>query len=253
MSSKSAHLPRYIAKSDFEKAYQKTIISNNFFEKDSYYVKQKPRYFYVIRELGKYLPSKQSSVLEIGGGQIALLAKELFGDECTVVDLNETYKQGILNHDVQFQCCDLLRDDLKERNAYDLVVMCEVIEHFPVPPHTILEKIRAWLKPGGLIFITTPNLYRFRNLVRLALGLRVFDTFFIPERGRGIGHPFEYSQTHLKWQLETAGFESVNIQLRQLDNAGSSLWTQLGRITASPFLLRPLWRDKLVALARKKG
>jgi hypothetical protein len=81
--------------------------------------------------------------------------------------------------------------------------------------------------------------------------LRVFDTFLLPERGSGIGHPLEYSKHHLTWQLEKAGFQSVEIKLRQLENAGATFWTQLGRIIASPFLIRPLWRDKLVAIAQK--
>lgn len=240
-----------IAKTDFEKAYKKTVLSNEFFEKDSYYVQQKSRYFNTLKYILQLQLPMSANILEIGGGQIALLTKELFNYKCTVADVNETYKHGLLDHDINFECCDLLHDDLQERDYYDLVVMCEVIEHMPVPPHIILEKVKAWLKPGGWLFLTTPNLYRFRNLVRLSLGLRVFDTFQIPERGSTIGHPLEYSQNHLKWQLEAAGFVSVNIQLRQLDNAGASLWTQLGRIIASPLLIRPLWRDKLVAIAKK--
>lgn len=251
MNEISPHSSKYLAKPDFEKAYQKVVLNSKFFEQDSYYVQQKPRYLNTLRYICQFSLPRAARILEISGGQIALLAKEILGYECTVADVNETYKQDILDHGIQFRCCDLLHDDLEERNCYDLVVMCEVIEHMPVPPYIILEKIKAWIKPGGSIFITTPNLYRFRNLVRLALGLNVFDTFLIPERGSGIGHPLEYSQMHLKWQLERAGFESVNIQLQQLDNAGSTLWTQLGRIIASPFLLRPLWRDKLVAVAQK--
>jgi hypothetical protein len=88
-------------------------------------------------------------------------------------------------------------------------------------------------------------------LVRLALGLRVFDRFYIPEKGQGIGHPFEYSDIHLKWHLERAGFESVKIELHQLYNVGSTPLTQIGRIIASPLSLRPLWRDSLVAVAQR--
>jgi 2-polyprenyl-3-methyl-5-hydroxy-6-metoxy-1,4-benzoquinol methylase len=145
----------------------------------------------------------------------------------------------------------LLYDDIEDKNYYDLVILCEVIEHMPVPPYTILEKIKTWIKPGGWLFLTTPNLYRFRNLIRLALGMRVFDTFCIPEKGKSIGHPLEYSLSHLQWQLGQAGFQQIHIELKQLDNAGATLTSQLGRILASPFLLRPLWRDKLVAIAQK--
>lgn len=238
-------------KADFEKAYRKTILSSNFFEKDSYYVQQKSRYLNTLKSINQLPLPRSPQLLEISGGQIALLSQELFEYQPTVIDVSETYKQSLLEKHIQFQCCDLLHDDIEERDFYDLVVMCEVIEHMPIPPYLVLEKIKAWIKPGGWLFLTTPNLYRLRNLVRLAVGLRVFDTFRIPEKGAGIGHPLEYSQTHLEWHLKTAGFESIDIQLRQLDNAGSTLKTQLGRFIASPFLLRPLWRDKLVAVAQK--
>lgn len=251
MNAMSPNLAKPLNKQDFEEAYKKLIINNKFFEVDSYYIKQKPRYYNTFKYINNMSLPKYSRFLEIGGGQMALLSKELLGYDCTVADVNEIYKQGILDSGLQFRCCDLLHDDLEERDYYDLVVICEVIEHMPIPPHIVLEKVKAWIKPGGLLFLTTPNLYRFRNLVRLALGLDVFDLFFIPDRGSSIGHPIEYSKAHLKWQLETAGFESINIQLQQLGGAGSTLWTQMGRIIASPFLLRPLWRDNLVAVARK--
>ena len=238
-------------KKNFDCAYSKAILNSKFFEKDSYYIQQKIRYFNTLKCIRKLPLPETPQLLEVSGGQIALICQELFDCQSTVIDVNETYKQSLLEHQIQFQVCDLLHDDLQKRNYYDLVVMCEVIEHMPIPPHIVLEKIKSWIKPGGWLFLTTPNLYRLRNLVRLALGLRVFDTFLIPKRGSSIGHPFEYSQAHLKWQLETAGFESINIELRQLDNAGATLQTQIGRAIASPLLLRPLWRDKLVAVAQK--
>ncbi len=235
----------------FNIAYQKTVLNNDFFEKDEYYVQQKPRYFNSLKQILKLPISSSDKVLEIGGGQLALLLKQLYEIEGSVADVNNKYSDSLLKFGINFKPCDLLYDDLEERDVYDLVVLCEVIEHMPVPPYVILNKIKQWIKPGGLIFMTTPNLYRLRNLVRLALGMKVFDTFVIPEKGQSIGHPLEYSKTQLKWQLENAGFQSVSIDLQQLDNAGATIGTQLGRALLSPLLLRPLWRDKLVAVAQK--
>jgi cyclopropane fatty-acyl-phospholipid synthase-like methyltransferase len=237
--------------SNFDQTYQDVILNNHFFENPAYYIQQKPRYKKVLDDIQTLSLPSNSTLLEIGGGQIALLAQSLLGTSSTVADLSDTYKAGLLHHGLTFHTCDLLHDDLPVREAFDVVVMCEVIEHFPIPPYLVLEKIQRWMKPGGWIYLTTPNLYRLRNLVRMFLGTRVFDLFYLPERGQGIGHPFEYSAFHLRWQLEKSGFEDIQIQLRQLDNAGASPITQLGRILAMPLLLRPLWRDKLVAIARK--
>jgi SAM-dependent methyltransferase len=251
LSSSSAPSPIQFNQAAFNQVYNESVLGGSFLEVDSYYVQQKPRYQAVIQELCKLSLPQNAKVLEIGGGQIALLTQKLYDYDCTVADVSEEYSKGILTQGIGFRECDLLHDDLADRNQYDLIVLCEVIEHMPIPPHIVLEKMKAWLKPGGILFLTTPNLYRLRNLIRMAVGLRVFDTFLIPERGHGIGHPIEYSASHMQWQLETAGFEQVSIQLRQLDNAGSSWKSQLGRILASPLMLRPLWRDKLVAIAYK--
>lgn len=235
----------------FDKTYTETILNNNFFEKDSYYIQQKPRYFNTLEYVEALQLPRGAKLLEIGGGQIALLSSRLFGFDCTVADVNDCFQDGIREREIAFQSCDLLHDDLEQRNFFSAVVMCEVIEHMPVPPHIVLEKIFTWIEPGGVLLLTTPNLYRLRNVIRLAAGMRVFDTFRIPERGSGIGHPLEYSREHLHWHIERAGFEVQSIELRQLDNAGATLKTQILRLLAAPLLLRPLWRDKLVAVCRK--
>ena len=149
MNEISPYSSRYLTKPDFEKAYKKVVLNSKFFEQDSYYIQQKPRYLNTLRYICQFSLPREARILEISGGQIALLAKEILGHECTVADVNETYKQDILDNGLQFRCCDLLHDDLEERDCYDLVVMCEVIEHMPVPPYIILEKINAWIKPGG--------------------------------------------------------------------------------------------------------
>jgi 2-polyprenyl-3-methyl-5-hydroxy-6-metoxy-1,4-benzoquinol methylase len=142
-----------MAKSDFEQAYQKMILDNKFFEKDLYYLQQKPRYFKTIKYISGISLPEDPRILEIGGGQIALLMKELYKYNCTVADVNENYKEGLLNHGINFISCDLLHDNLSERNYFDLVIMCEVIEHMPIPPYIVLEKINLDYSPNAKTLI----------------------------------------------------------------------------------------------------
>jgi SAM-dependent methyltransferase len=175
--------------------------------------------------------------------------KALYGCEAVVADVSDKYKDSVLKQGCGFKVCDLLYDDLPERNHFDIVVMCEVVEHLPVPPYQILSKIKKWMKPGGLLFMTTPNLYRLRNVIRLGLGMRVFDYFFIPERGQSIGHPFEYYDEHLSWQIVKGGFKDVETRYMQLSLTGSTLKAKLARILLSPLLLRDKFKDTLVVTA----
>lgn len=39
---------------------------------------------------------------------------------------------------------------------FDVITMFDVIEHLPDPPGA-LDHVRAWLKPGGKLFLTTPD------------------------------------------------------------------------------------------------
>lgn len=241
----------------FGNTYDKLIQGSQFFEQDQYYVRERPRYFNTLKFLlAKIDPSSDLSklhVLEIGGGQISLLMKALFGCETVVADVSDKYKDSVLKQGCGFRTCDLLYDDLPDRNHFDIVIMCEVIEHLPVPPSQILSKIRKWMKPGALLFVTTPNLYRLRNVVRLILGMRVFDYFFIPERGQSIGHPFEYSAEHLSWQIARGGFEDIEVAYRQLSFTGATLRARFARAFLAPLFLRNKFRDTLVVTARVAG
>lgn len=53
---------------------------------------------------------------------------------------------------------DLEKDDRKKfRNRFDYIIFSEVIEHL-FEPEKVLKKLVGWLKPGGYILITTPNI-----------------------------------------------------------------------------------------------
>jgi SAM-dependent methyltransferase len=245
--------PRKFDRADFDEAYRRTVLSGEFLEVRDYYRGNWSRYrrsFELLSELPLPTPAR---LLEVGGGQMALMSHQLHGDHATVGDVNGSFDATLVQHGVEFVKCDLLRDDLPFENEFDVVVLLEVVEHIPFPLHEILEKVRRWIMPGGYLFLTTPNLYRFRNVVRLALGLRVFDFFFVPEPSKSIGHPFEYYSEHLRFHLERAGFSVDSIELKQLHGfqSGASALTKAARLMATPLFLNPLWRDSLVAVSTK--
>lgn len=252
-SAHAAEGPRKVARAEFDAAYSEVVLRGHFFEADDYYLQHKRRYRRTLERVCRIPAPTPARILEIGGGQIVLLCNKLFGDSVVLGDVNPDYSKEVKDQGIEFAKCDLLHDDLDYRDEFDIIVLCEVVEHLPVPLYTILEKVKKWMKPGGHIFITTPNMYRFRNLVRLALGMRVFDLFLYPEPGKSIGHPFEYYEKHLRWHLDKAGFEVQYTELTQLVGfeCGATLLARVGRFLASPVAFRRLWRDSLVACARR--
>ncbi|MBF0503132.1 MAG: methyltransferase domain-containing protein [Candidatus Riflebacteria bacterium] len=59
-------------------------------------------------------------------------------------------------------------DPLPE-SFFDLCLCAEVIEHI-FDTENMLQSLRRTLKPGGLLFLTTPNLVQWRNRLRMFFG-----------------------------------------------------------------------------------
>jgi len=90
-------------------------------------------------------------------------------------------------------------DVLAADRTFDAVVMLDVLEHItePVP---FLAEIRRRLRPGGRVFIMTPNI---RSLLAQVSGQR-WVSFKIPE------HVFYYSPHSIRLLLERCGFELLS-------------------------------------------
>jgi 2-polyprenyl-3-methyl-5-hydroxy-6-metoxy-1,4-benzoquinol methylase len=86
---------------------------------------------------------------------------------------------------------------LADGGGYDVILFLDVLEHLR-DPHGVLSAARDWLRPGGLVLCSLPNVAHWR--VRLALA-----------RGR-----FDYAdnglmdRTHLRWFTRSSARELVS-------------------------------------------
>jgi SAM-dependent methyltransferase len=238
-------------RSRFDEVYSNNVIGAGFFESDEYYRLERERYWKSLNILrGLNFPDK-GKMLEIGGGQMAVLCKRLFGNDCVVGDVSNTYRAPLQRQQIPFIECNLMREDICDSNEqFDLVLLLEVIEHIPLPAYVIFERIRRILKPNGILFLTTPNLFRLRNLFRMFFGIELFDRFLLPQPGQALGHQLEYSADHLKWQVERAGMQIISLKHDELGHIGHSAKARFARKCLAPLRMRPLWRDELVVVAK---
>lgn len=89
--------------------------------------------------------------------------------------------------------------------SFDVVLFCEILEHLLMDPLAVLNKIRRVLRPDGVVVVTTPNVARLNNMLRIAGGHNIYD----PYSGYGPygRHNREYTMTDLHALLAFAGFD----------------------------------------------
>lgn len=233
----------------FNEIFSAYICKGVFNEVPEYYPRYKSRYKSMIRQYANLAPDEPQKVLDVGGGQLALLANKLWGDEASAVDIGGEHLDYLASQGLHTITHNLCSADEFEQQCFDYIFFSEVIEHLPIPGHIALEKLKRALKPGGTIICSTPNLYRPRNIVFLILGRRIFDYFRYSEN-EGLGHVLEYSYDHLLWQFQRAGFEQCQIHYEQMHHFPNNLIMRALYILGMPMFIFPRWRDNLVAIAK---
>jgi len=90
-------------------------------------------------------------------------------------------------------------------DSFDVVLFCEMLEHMLMNPVHTLREIHRVLKPGGALVLSTPNVARIENVMRLVHGTNLYD----PYSGYGPygRHNREYTRHELHRLLEFAGFD----------------------------------------------
>jgi SAM-dependent methyltransferase len=167
-------------------------------------------------------------IVELGsapGDQIAALAR--LGYEATSVDLGEASDEWGSGEPGVFE--DLLEKsrvknviwNLEEipyplpDGYFDAVLLTEVLEHLREYPARSLAEIRRILKPGGRLYLTTPNAAYIMNRLRLLLGRSVHTA--LEDWIGGLPHARharEYTFTEVRRLLEHVGLEVVHAESR---------------------------------------
>lgn len=102
--------------------------------------------------------SKSSSVLDIGCGNGALLHKihQLSGAAVTGVEMDNVAAKRARDRGCITVFSDSFEKAPLQRFSFDVIEMIHSFEHIPVPGNT-LHKVAELLKPGGLFYLSIPN------------------------------------------------------------------------------------------------
>jgi 2-polyprenyl-3-methyl-5-hydroxy-6-metoxy-1,4-benzoquinol methylase len=234
----------------FESSYKELVVAGTFNEAEEYYPRYKSRYKDLLVRYAQLAPEDCQDVLDVGGGQFALLCHAIWGDRAFAADIGGKHLEYLNSQGITTKTWNLCSVDQPFEAHFDFIFFSEVIEHLPIPGHIVLERLRLALKQNGTIICSTPNLYRLRNIVYMFLGKQIFDYFRMPT-DRGLGHVLEYSVDHLRWQLLTAGFRNPKIVFVQMHHLPNNIAFRLMYWLGSPLFFVPRFRDNLVAIASR--
>ena len=133
---------------------------------------------------------------------------------------------------------------------FDLVLMCEVIEHFDVDPMFCLVELNRIMHIGGKLLITTPNACSAKMAHKCALGYRPhFFMQYTTDRSP-YRHNFEHDVHSLISLTNAAGFEIEKLETHDVFQDTDHEALQFLREANMPME----WRgDDILLLAKKVG
>ena len=234
---------------EFDRVYEEFICVDEFtFGTPDYYRRYRSRYKMLIERFTAIAPAGPADVLDVGGGQLALVCKKLWNDRALLSDIPSPQFAYLKTHGVETVPWNLCNGEQPFTASFDVIFFSEVIEHLPVPGYTVFERLKKALRPGGVLICSTPNLYRLRNIVFMACGIPIYDYFHFPDAG-SCGHVIEYSRDHLQWHLERAGFVQSQVEYCQMHHLPTKPIHRLFAVAGYPLFVVPRFRDNLLATA----
>lgn len=191
----------------------------------TYYADHHARFLYTIETIKNHLPIS-SKIADIGCHRLdltAMLKKE--GYDIYGFDVPEFIKKPSViktatDHNIPLYAIHDLHKGTFEKefdsNYFDAILFCEVIEHLSFNPIIMWKELVRILKPGGMIFLSTPNGTSLKNLYndlksiifRRGTGVDVKDILNGPSYSH---HWKEYSRNELFTYFFYLGFAKSNI------------------------------------------
>jgi len=184
-------------------------------ERFAYYEFQARRYPSIQRFLTRYAPWDGRRVLDLGGGVggLAVVLKTRLGGAYDLAEYSvpaERHAQALRARGVDRSfACDLSQAHALDRlpTGYDAILLVEVLEHLLVNPLRLFRSVWDHLVPGGLFFLTTPNMARLGSRLRLLTGRSIKESGRYPWDGSMVyGHVVEFTIDELDQLLAAESF-----------------------------------------------
>jgi SAM-dependent methyltransferase len=108
--------------------------------------------------------------------------------------------------------------------SFDVILVCEIIEHLLSNPVHMLAECHRVLKPGGLVLLTTPNALRLSNVLGLLRGRNIYDRYY--HDSLYARHAREYSPEEVQRLFEEVGFHVTHLETLDVTGDTLSPWSR---------------------------
>jgi len=117
-----------------------------------------------------------------------------------------SYLDFLMSNSISMVGCDLKEGLPFHDNCFSLIYLCDVIEHlFFVDIKILLTEVFRVLRLGGELVISTPNLNRLGNVVRMMKGYSPNPPLYAESCGETYGHIREFAPKELASLLQRHG------------------------------------------------
>ena len=226
-----------------------------------YFLIHQVRYEYILNKIIEISNGNKLRILDIGcfpyhiGYALELLGHDVYG----IASSHEPVK----NKNIAVINIEQEKFPYKD-NFFDLILCNEVVEHLPHSPIFPLQEIYRITKKGGNLMITTPNIARSINRVKLLFGKSIMypiDVYF-EEDGKGNNiyhrHNREYTLAELvtlfhktSWKIEKENYFISYTPFRKRI-ISDSLILKIGKyLNYFTMFIFPSLQDTLFVLGKK--
>ncbi len=167
-----------------------TKIEKKFVKNKDIHQGFRPRYELLFGTLIRYrLENKRGLDIGIYPGYFTYCLKNL-GYNIEGVDVHPERITKQISQKLTIKKCDIEIESLPYKDkSFDYIIFTAVLEHIRINPIAVLKEIRRILKPGGKLFLQTPNLGFWSRRIRVLFG-KGFDRspYQVYKKIEEIGH-----------------------------------------------------------------
>jgi len=240
-------------------------------------LKGRTRLWLSLRTTSRYFPAHPFTVVDLGtypGSLLRILRRLLSPDRCRLIGVGLMISKEFTQAIKENCSAEIHRVNLDPRSEQmagkgyptripiedgkaDLVFALEIIEHLVSPSHLLAEAFRI-LAPGGHLLITTPNVARIGNVLKLMVGRSNFDRLvpidYEHPEDEWRPHFREYTLSEIEIFLQGVGFEVVESRHFLGHDTRYNIKSPAQRVidfVKLPFFAIPHFRTNLLVLGRK--